>query len=209
MKSGACWLLAAALMALTVPSTADEGWWRCYEEVEFDDEQTFDGDSFHLKVKSGSRAYDWVIRLYGVDCPETDDRFAERNAEQAKHFGIEDAEVEAWGKKAARQARDWLRKAKEIRLHVRRSGKEKTRRSGGQEQRYYAVVELIDKDKKSTVLHELLLEAGLARAYGMAAPWPPKDAERIGEEKAEERFERDLKGLEHKAKQGKKGIWGG
>lgn len=209
VKGGACGLLAAALMAVTFPAAADEGWWRCYGEVEFDDEQTFDGDSFHLKVKSGSRAYDWVIRLYGVDCPETDDRFAERNAEQAKHFGIGEKEVETWGKKAARQVRDWLRRAKEIRLHVRRSGKEKTKRSRGQEQRYYGVVELIDRDGESAVLHELLLEAGLARAYGMAAPWPPKDAERLGEQKAEERFVRDLERLEHKAKKDEKGIWGG
>lgn len=207
MKRGVCGLIVVALMAWAVPATAGENWWRTYGEVEFDDEQTFDGDSFHLKVPVGNRTY--VIRLYGVDCPETDDRFADRNAEQAKHFGIGEEEVEAWGKKAARQARDWMRKAKEIRLHVRRSGKEKTRRSGRQEQRYYGIVELIDRDGESAVLHELLLEAGMARAYGMAAPWPPKDAGRHGEEKTEERFERELKRLEHKARQDKKGIWGG
>lgn len=206
MKRRAFWLAAAALMALAIPAAAAD-WWRSYGEVEFDDEQTYDGDSFHLKVPVGKRTY--VIRLYGVDCLETDDRFADRNAEQAKHFGIEEKDVEAWGKKAARQARDWLRKAKEIRLHVRRSGKEKTRRSGRQEQRYYGIVELIGRDGESVVLHELLLEAGLARAYGMAAPWPPKDAGRHGEEKTEERFERELKRLEHKAKRDKKGIWGG
>ncbi len=209
MKSGTCWLPAAALMAAVLPAAAADGWWRSYGEVEFDAEQGFDGDSFHLKVKSGSRAYDWVIRLYGVDCPETDDRFPERNAEQAEHFGIGEGDIETWGKKAARQARDWLRKAKEVRLHVRRSGKEKTRRSGGQDQRYYGIIELIDKDGNSTFLHEELLKEGLARAFGVAAPWPPKDAERLDEERVEKRFERDLKRFEHKAKQDKKGIWGG
>lgn len=196
-------------LGLGMVAAADDGWWRTYEGVEFDDGQSFDGDSFHVKLKSGARSYDWVIRLYGVDCPESDDRFAKRNAEQAEHFGLEPGEVPDRGKKAARQTRDWLRRAKEIRLHVRRSGKEKTRRSGGQEQRYYGVIELVDGGGESVILHELLLEAGLARAFGMAAPWPPKDAERLGEEKGEERFVRDLERLERKARQERIGIWGG
>lgn len=206
---GGWWVALMILLAVVPGLAADTGWWRIYEEVEFDDEQSFDGDSFHLKLKSGSRAYDWVIRLYGVDCPETDDRFAGRNAEQAEKFGVAAKAVRAWGKKAARQARDWMRKAKEIRLYVRRSGKEKTRRSGGQDQRYYGMIELVDGDGESTFLHELLLEAGLARAYGVKAPWPPKDADRHGEDDAKERFERELKRLEHKAEQEELGIWGG
>jgi len=208
MKCGKWILVSAAWLAVALPGVADAKGWRTYKDVEFDNQQGFDGDSFHLKVPSGEKIFDWVIRLYGVDCPETDNRFPERNAEQAKHFGIDVEDVPGWGKKAARRTRDLLRGAKEIRLHVR-DPKEKTRKAKGREQRYYGIVEMIDKDGKSTFLHEELLKEGLARAFGMAAPWPPKDAGRHGEEKTEERFERELKRLEHKAKQDKKGIWGG
>jgi endonuclease YncB( thermonuclease family) len=200
-----CWLVAACLAGPPVLS-AEDGWWRRYDDVEFDDEQSFDGDSFHLRVKSGQRRFDWVIRLYGVDCPETDDRFADRNAEQARHFGVAEKAVERWGKKAARWTRDALRKAREIRLHVGQP-KEKTRQTGRQEQRYYGVVELIDGDGKSSFLHEELLSEGLARAFGMPAPWPPRDAER-DRKKAREGFRRDLDRLERAAKREGKGIWG-
>ena len=210
MRSMMCggWLVLVMSLLAMVPGGADDAdWWRTYEKVEFDEEQNFDGDSFHLKVPSGNREFDWVIRLYGMDCPETDARFPKRNAEQAEHFGIDPKEVPAWGKKATRRTRDLMRGAKEIRLHVRRAGKEKVRKAAGQDQRYYGIIELIDKDGNSTFLHEELLKEGLARAFGKDAPWPPKDLQRHGEAKVRERFTRDLERLEHKAKQAGKGIW--
>jgi len=203
-------MAAAALWACGVASAAAGGngdWWRTYPDAEFVDSKSYDGDSFHLRVKSGTRRYDWVIRLYGVDCPETDNRFPDRNAEQAKHFGVAPNRIPTLGKSAKRQAWSWFRAAKEIRLHVRAKGKEKTRRSAGQGQRYYGIVELIQADGSSVLLHERLLEEGLARAFGMPAPWPPKTENRQGEPKAEEDFERKLKQLEHKAKREKSGIW--
>lgn len=209
-RVGGGWLVLAMMLAVVVPGGAtDDDWWRTYEDVEFDENQNFDGDSFHLKVRSGSREFDWVIRLYGVDCPETDKRFPSRNAGQAEDFGIDAKEVPAWGRKAARETRDLMRRVKEIRLHVRQDGKEKVRKAAGQAQRYYGLIELIDRDGNSTLLHEELLKEGLARAYGKDAPWPPKDLERHGEEKARERFARDLKRLGHKAKQEEKGVWAG
>ena len=201
-------LVLAMMLVSAIPGgAADDNWWRTYGDVEFDEKQSFDGDSFHLKVKSGSREFDWVIRLYGVDCPETDKRFPDRNSGQAEEFGIEPADVPAWGKKAARKTRDLMRGAREIRLHVRRESKEKVRKAAGQAQRYYGIIELIDRDGNSTFLHEELLKEGLARAYGKDAPWPPKDLERHGEEKTKERLMRELKQLERKAKRDGKGIW--
>ncbi len=196
-------------MSIAVLAMAGDAaiWWRSYPGVEFDDTKGYDGDSFHLRVKSGTRRYDWVIRLYGADCPETDKRFPDRNAEQAKHFGVEAKEIPTLGKEAKRQVRALFRAAKEIRLHVRAKGKEKTKRAAGQNQRYYGIVELIQRDGTSVLLHERLVAEGLARAFGMAAPWPEKHLKRMGEPKAEERFMRTLKQIEHKAKRDRVGIW--
>ena len=199
--------LCAVLVGSTLAASAGD-WWRTYEGVEFDDGQHFDGDSFHLKVKSGKRIYDWVIRLYGVDCPETDNRFPKQNEKQAEHFKVPEADIPKLGKEASALARKLLKDAREIRLHVRAAGKKKTRKAPGQKQRYYGIVELIDRAGKSVMLHERLLEEGQARAFGLSAPWPPKEAARLGEQKVEKGFERDLERLERAAKKQKRGIWG-
>ena len=93
------------------------------------------------------------------------------------------------GKEASALARKLLEGVREIRLHVRAAGKEKTRKAPGQKQRYSGIVELIDRAGKSVMLHERLLEEGQARAFGSSAPWPPKEAARLREQKAEKGFE--------------------
>ena len=67
-----------------------------YEGCEFVPTKYADGDSF--KVRIG--ADEFVLRLYFVDAPESDERFADLNAEQAKYFGITPAESVEGGKAA-------------------------------------------------------------------------------------------------------------
>ena len=43
-----------------------------------------DGDSF--RIRSGTNEF--IARLYFVDAPETNLRYAERTREQAEHFGV-------------------------------------------------------------------------------------------------------------------------
>jgi endonuclease YncB( thermonuclease family) len=57
------------------------------------------------------------------------------------------------------------------------------------------------------MLHELLIENGLARAHGQSAPWPEKTAKHLAEKKAKENFMKDLERMEKKAKADGRGIW--
>ena len=84
---------------------------------------------------------------------------------------------------------------------------EKVPKNKERQQRYYALIEVTDENGVRRWLHELLLEAGLARAYGEPAPWPEKALERGGDDKVREEFMKDLKKLENKAKRDGVGIW--
>ena len=180
-------LIGGALAAVlaVVALAADEEKWEVLE-CELAKSDYFDGDSFYAETKDGEKI---VVRLYGVDCPETDDRFPDWIKEQADHFGISEKEVLSWGEKA----KDFLRRGFE--LHTMR---EKTYASeDGAQQREFGII-VADKDR----LGEALVEAGLARAYGKPAPWPPKGWEDVW------KFMKDLEEIEARAKRKKVGIWG-
>ena len=184
-------------------------WWRTYNGVEFPAEEFVDGDSFHLKVPIGRGMQDWSIRLYGIDCAETDERFPERLAEQAKAMGLENNKrVLFWGEAAKKRTVELFKKAKEISLHVKRDGKEKTRKAAGQDERFYGIVELQMPGGESVLLHQMLLKEGLAVPGAMAAPWPPEKEHKDGAEKAGEDFQRDNERDASEAKRAKKGFWG-
>jgi endonuclease YncB( thermonuclease family) len=74
--------------------------------------------------------------------------------------------------------------------------------------RRYALVEVTAPDGSRRMLHELLIENGLARAHGQAAPWPEKTARHRGEKDAKELFMKNLERMEKKAKEARRGIWG-
>jgi endonuclease YncB( thermonuclease family) len=184
-------------------------WWRTYDMVEFPADKFVDGDSFHLLVPIGRANQDWSIRLYGVDCAETDQRFPERLAGQAKAMGLADKEaVVRWGEKAKARTVELLKGAKQISLHVKSKGKEKTRKEDGQDERYYGIVELLMPDGKRELLHKILLKEGLALSGALQAPWPPEKEHKEGEEEAREEFERENKRTALDAKKAKKGFWG-
>lgn len=184
-------------------------WWRMYDGIDFPEDKFADGDSFHLLVPLGNRKEDWSIRLYGIDCPETDERFPDRLAEQAKELKLPDNQaVLRWGKKAKERTMALLKEAKVIRLHVKSRGKEKTRKADGQTQRFYGIVELEMADGKLLLLHETLLKEGLAVPGADQAPWPPEREAKDGEEEAEKEFRRDNERASNQARREKQGIWG-
>jgi len=171
-----------------------------------------DGDSFGMTVASPTgKRVKRTYRLYGADCPESDEkdaRIKERIKEQAEHFACPENEIPAWGKKATDFTNKLLSKG-DPQVYTLGVMGDEVRKVKGRPQRYYALVEVTAQDGKRRMLHELLLEAGLARAYSDPAPWPEKEVKRLGKEKTEERFKRELEQMENKAKREKKGIWAG
>jgi len=210
MKPIAMTLAALSLLLATVAAKekAEDKWFE--HDAKLSKERLSDGDSFGMEIKTPkgnptTRTY----RLYGVDCPETDDKdhFAPaRIKEQADWFGCETDDIPALGKEAAEFTRKLLTKGKPL-IFTRGTMGEKTDKVKGRPQRYFALVEVTAEDGTRRWLHELLLEAGLARAYGAPAAWPPKEEDRNGREKAEKKFKEDLKRLENKAKREKVGAW--
>jgi len=167
--------------------------WTEYTNCQLAAGEYHDGDSFSqvtgLKT-GGQRTSKNNWRLYGVDCPETDARNPERLQEQARAFGVPEAALESWGKKAAEFSARFLDGFFQV-YTLREDA-----RGASDKPRYFAII--VGADGRP--LHEALLEAGLARAYGMPAAWP--------EGTSSSRFESHLRALEAKARQEKAGIWG-
>lgn len=191
MKSGVRFVAAAALFFSLSWLPAKD--WVEYDGCRLTPGAYHDGDSFSqvsgLKV-GGKRASKTNWRLYGVDCAETDDREPERLREQAKAFGVPESALKGWGKKAMEFSEKFL--SGPFRVMTLREDAA----GASAKNRYYAII--IGADGR--LLHEALLEAGLARAYGMPAPWPPKSTA--------EHFEQKLKAIERSARSAKAGIWG-
>ena len=202
---GVCGLMAASLTAGPAKKAEE---WIVQKGAEFLEERQVDGDSFGMTVIPAKNRVKRTYRLYGVDCPETDVRgglLAIRIAEQAKHFGVKPEEIPALGKKAAEYSLDLLKNGNPL---VRTLGLMGEDAPGGANdpKRRYALVEVTAPDGGRRMLHELLIENGLARAHGQAAPWPEKAMRHLGEKKANERFMKDLERLEEKAKEARWGF---
>ena len=148
-----------------------------------------DGDSF--RVRSGGR--ELHLRLYYVDCPETDFGSAaelERIRDQQHHFGLEDPhDVVRFGGRATEFARQVLSRPFSIyTAYAWAPG----RSAGG---RYYAFVETHD----GRDLAHLLVREGLARVHGKTRPAPDGRSSRQVLEELE-----DLRAL---AMLRRSGIW--
>ena len=174
------------LLCLVFAVSAVAGPWKEYQ-CKLPTDSYMDGDSFKGTATTG---YTYIWRLYGIDCPETDDRQPDRVKAQAKHFGIDEKEVLKWGEKAAKFTKKTL--AKGFTVHTK---KEKAR-GASDKQRYYAIVLVGEKN-----LAEMLVEEGYARAFGMPVYSP------LGRGVDKEQFMRLLERAERKAKREKKGIW--
>lgn len=176
------------------------------------DARMLDGDSFGMTVdgKTG-KPLKRTYRLYGVDCPESDESdpaVKDRIDEQAKHFGVPAKDIPVWGKKAAEVTKKLLSEGNP-KVHTFGPTGEEVKKANGRPQRYLAVVEVTADDGKRRLLHEILLEQGLARAHGYRAPWPEETLKKVGKAKAGNEFMEDLEKAEARAKRARAGIWKG
>lgn len=143
-----------------------------------------DGDSF--RVRSGTNEF--TLRLYYVDAPETNLKYAERTREQSEHFGITLDEAMKAGTKARDRVQELLGEPFVVRTRWASAA------GRGRETRYYAVVEVGGKS-----LAEVLVSEGLVRTKGVAPKLPTG-------EKAAAYMER-LAALEREARQKRLGAW--
>ncbi len=180
-------------------SSASAKEWFIYDRCALVDGEYYDGDSFSVKPLTG---YTYLFRLYGVDCPETDDRFESRLVEQGRDFAMEPEDVMKWGEKAAAFTHAFLQKP--FRVYT-----QKIKADGASgKSRYYAIV-VNDEGKR---LGEALVSAGLARAHGLGAEWDEPMWEgklaKFPRRMTSRRYLSSLRVLEKRAKREKVGIWG-
>jgi competence protein ComEA len=118
-----------------------------------------DGDSFAVKFPDGKER---TVRLYGVDCIEMhvkgDDTNARRLRDQRRYFGIADITIaKSVGEAAKVSSAGWMQKPFIVRTMFADA------RGDSRYERVYGFIELAD----GRDLSEALVEAGLARAFGV------------------------------------------
>ena len=184
------WVLTLVFL---VSGLRAEDEWLTFENCEFVADAYFDGDSFSLKTraKGAKRAYTYIFRLYGVDCPETSaSQEPARVAEQSEWFRTGGNQVLEWGRVAAEYVAERLASGK-ITVHTKKA----EARGQSKKSRYYAVVEVDGSD-----LALELVENGLARAFGQRVAF---------QRFSPEAFMRQYERRERTARSQKAGIWSG
>jgi DNA uptake protein ComE-like DNA-binding protein len=155
-----------------------------------------DGDSFPVRLPDGRQI---TTRLYGADCIEwhvNDESLARRLRAQRRYFGIADTDAASsmktardFGKQAARRTRELL--TKPFTVHTAFAGA----RGNGEKERAYAFVTTAEGKDLAT----LLVEEGLARAFGLTRQLPDGTS---GNEYREALADRELTAAAEQ-----KGIW--
>lgn len=201
-------LIATSAGAIAKAKAGDK--WVDQGEVNLAPHVQLDGDSFGMEMKTAKgNKVERTYRLYGTDCTESDAKdklLKARIQEQVEYFGCKPEEIPAMGKAAAAFTRKRLIEGKP-RVWTRGKLGERLPKNAGRPQRYYALIEVTAPDGQRRWLHELLLEAGLARAFGKPAAWPPEEEDSRGERAACEKFAEDLKRLEKAARRSGLGLW--
>lgn len=151
--------LIVTALAVLLNATARADSWVTLKNCRLDAQAYGDGDSFHIRSKSEGH----IIRLYFVDCPETDASFPGRVAEQAVHWGLTPAQTIQLGQKAATFSREILNRPFTVVTRFEDA------RGQSAEPRYFGFV-FPEGTKKD--LAELLAGNGFARVYGASA-WCP------------------------------------
>jgi endonuclease YncB( thermonuclease family) len=158
-----------ALNASFVPAAAEE--LETFHGVELVPADWADGDSFLVRLPDGE---EHTIRLYGADCMEwhvTDSTDARRLRAQRRYFGISDyghsplTSIElakAKGAEAARLVRELLAAPFTVHTSFADGG------GDGRYKRIYAFITTAD----GLDLAEVLVEQGLARAFGVYRSTP-------------------------------------
>jgi competence ComEA-like helix-hairpin-helix protein len=182
-------LLVVATWCLMLADRADAREWQTFKDCQLVENPTNDGDSFH--VQAGEKQI--VVRLYFVDCPETTagtDADAKRVREQALHFGlVKMNRVLHFGEEAQKFVAQVLDKPFTVHTTFATAlGRSST-------PRVYAMITTADGKDLGT----LLVEKGLARAYGVKRKTPD------GLEG--EQLAKRLDELEAKALKQRVGVW--
>jgi len=171
------------LLSLVASVAAERREWVTFTNCQYVATKDCDGDSF--RIRSGTNEF--TVRLYFVDAPETNLRYAERNRDQAEHFGITLDETVRAGVKARDVTRELLREPFTIRTRWASAA------GGGREPRYYSFVEV-----GTNSLATLLVAQGWARTKGVTATLSRQNSKD---------FAARLRGLEAEARAKRLGIW--
>jgi endonuclease YncB( thermonuclease family)/predicted flap endonuclease-1-like 5' DNA nuclease len=176
-------VLCAALVDVGARGESKD--WIVFENCRLIPNPANDGDSFH--VSAGTKEY--ILRLYLVDAPETDEMTPGRLVEQAKYFGIGVPQTIEVGQAAKEFTREKLSQPFIAFTHMSDAlGQSRL-------ERFYAFVETKQGD-----LGEQLVRNGLARIHGYKAAPPGLRNSRVELQK--------LQLFEQQARQEKIGAWG-
>jgi competence ComEA-like helix-hairpin-helix protein len=161
-----------------------------YAGCKLDPAEWADGDSFRVVFPGGQKE---VIRLYGVDCFETDakdESLARRLREQRAHFGVQGiGDAVTVGLEAKRQTEKWLDEPFAVYTEWAVA-----RGRSGLPRFYGFVITASDKD-----LAAELVASGLGRAHGVYRQSPDGVRRNV--------YEARLQGLEQAAALNRIGAW--
>ena len=179
--------LLSIILAICLASTALADEWKTLSNCRLIDNESNDGDSFHVKADGQEH----IFRLYFVDTPEAEEGgyVEKRVTEQAETFGITEEASVAMGKKAAAFTRAVLSRPFKVMTRGQRA------LGASRIQREYAFVTTADGDD----LGEALVSRGLARSFGETASGPRGSADSL-----RSKYDR----LERSARSQRLGAWG-
>ena len=148
------------------PERAEKADWATLEGCTLGESPSNDGDSFHVMHKGK----EYIFRLYFVDCPEENNFFPDRVADQARYFGLTEKATLDVGVAAAKFTREQLKGPFTV------STRWEDAKGSSQLTREFANITVNGKD-----LAELLVENGFARIYGLreAAAEPEQKLRRL------------------------------
>jgi endonuclease YncB( thermonuclease family) len=151
--------LLTACACLAAPKAPPAKQWQKLEGVRYKPQRYDDGDSFHVTTADGKEL---IFRLYFVDTPEEEKKYADRIADQAAYFGVTQEQSLALGHKAS----EFTRAALSRPFTIWTRWQDALGRS--QHQRFYALVKM----PNGLDLGTELVRAGLARVFGAKTALP-------------------------------------
>jgi len=179
--------LCSLLLSANLWAETSAGAWEVLNGCRLVSDPINDGDSF--KVKHGDKTF--IVRLYFVDCLETNDTYKERVGDQARYFSIPESDILAAGQLAKAYTHKFLRGEFTVITQWADA-------RGGKQKRFFGLV----RNKSGEMLSESLVRNGLARIYGMPTSnrWPSGTIPRT--------YLSRLKQHERNAQRTLTGIWG-
>jgi endonuclease YncB( thermonuclease family) len=182
-----CHLIAIGALVALAPwpsSAAQRREWVTLTNCQYVAGRYNDGDSFRVRCDDT----EFQLRLYFVDTPETDLRYAERTREQSEYLGVTLDETMRVGARTTEIVRAMLQEPFVVETRWVGAG------GRSREPRYYAAIEVGGER-----LAERLVSQGLARAKGVFVRLPTGETAKAYRER--------LNSLEREARQKHLGIW--